>query len=170
MRIHYDNESHATDFIRLNEAWISEYFQLEEGDRALARDPMRIVREGGSILTLTNRGAVIGACAVLREDADTMLLARMAVAASERGKGWGRILLATALQRARDLGARRVRLLSNTRLAAAIHLYEAAGFRAVQRGPHPDYTRCDIVMECELPPVDPSGGVLPAGPAPEVEA
>lgn len=93
MRIHYDNEQHAADFIRLNEAWIGEYFRLEEADRALARDPMRIVREGGSILTLSNRGEVIGACALLREEDGVMQLARMAVAAGERGKGWGRILL-----------------------------------------------------------------------------
>src|SRR5690606_2770237 len=96
-------------------------------------------REGGSILTLSNRGEVIGACALLREEDGMMQLARMAVAAGERGKGWGRILLATALQRARQLGARRVRLFSNTRLGAAIHLYEAVGFRAVHRGPHPRY-------------------------------
>lgn len=168
MRIHYDNEQHAADFIRLNEAWIGEYFRLEEADRALARDPMRIVREGGSILTLSNRGEVIGACALLREEDGVMQLARMAVAAGERGKGWGRILLATALQRARQLGARRVRLFSNTRLGAAIHLYEAFGFRAVHRGPHPRYARCNIVMECELPPVE-AGGTPSTDPAPEVE-
>src|SRR5690606_23210729 len=125
--------------------------------------------EGGSILTLSNRGEVIGACALLREEDGVMQLARMAVAAGERGKGWGRILLATALQRARQLGARRVRLFSNTRLGAAIHLYEAFGFRAVHRGPHPRYARCNIVMECELPPVE-AGGTPSTDPAPEVEA
>jgi len=140
MRIHYDDEQHAADFIRLNEAWIGEYFRLEEAD-----------------------------CALLREEDGMMQLARMAVAAGERGKGWGRILLATALQRARQLGARRVRLLSNTRLGAAIHLYEAVGFRAVHRGPHPQYARCNIVMECELPPAE-AGGTPSTGPAPEVEA
>ncbi len=160
MRMHYDNPQHAAALVRLNEAWIAEYFELEEDDLALVRDPLRLVRDGAALLTLTDRGEVIGGGVLVPEEPGVVLLARMAVAAPERGKGWGRILLAAALQRAQALGAGRVRLFSNTRLAAAIHLYRAHGFEVVARGPHPRYRRCDIVMECRLPQLDASA---PAG-------
>lgn len=151
MQIHYDDEAHADAFIRLNEAWISEHFEIEAGDRALARDPMRIVREGGSLITLADEGRVVGTCALVKEGRDRYQLARMTVAAALRGNGWGHALVGLALERARSLGASSVYLLSNTRLAAAIHLYHRYGFEVVRQGPHPQYARCDIVMELHLP-------------------
>lgn len=154
MQIHYDDESHAADFIRLNEAWISEYFQLEEGDLSLARDPMRIVREGGSLIALSDGGRVVGVCALFNEGAERFQLARMAVEKSERGKGWGNVLIDVALERARSLGASSVYLLSNTCLKPAIHLYRKHGFQVVQTGAHPHYGRCNIVMELRFAQYD----------------
>jgi hypothetical protein len=50
MPIELDNESHIGAFIRLNELWITETFEMEESGRQLASDPYQIVREGGHIL------------------------------------------------------------------------------------------------------------------------
>nr|MCU0634753.1 GNAT family N-acetyltransferase [Gemmatimonadaceae bacterium] len=58
--------------------------------------------------------------------------------------GW-RLGTAT-LERARQMGARRVYLESNTRLAPAIALYRKLGFVPVVGPPSP-YARCDIQME-----------------------
>ncbi|MGJ4730745.1 GNAT family N-acetyltransferase [Luteimonas sp. SDU101] len=152
MRIHHDEAAHAADLIRLNEAWISEYFRIEDFDRALARDPMRIVRDGGALITMSDGGRVVGGCALFREGADRFQLARMTVASAERGKGRGAILIATALERAASMGAGSVSVLTNTRLAPAVHLYRKHGFVPVHEGPHPHYARCDLVMERQLAP------------------
>ncbi|WP_374517937.1 hypothetical protein, partial [Undibacterium squillarum] len=37
--IHINQTAHLPDFIRLNQRWIQQYFQLEAADHALAADP-----------------------------------------------------------------------------------------------------------------------------------
>lgn len=150
MRIHHDNLDHLADFVRLIEAWLDASWGLEEADRALFRDPQRILREGGSILSLTRGDAVVGVCALFRESRDRFQLARMTVAERERGKGIGEWLLVAALDRARALGASSLYLLTNTALGPAVHLYRKHGFRTVREGAHPQYARCNLVMEMTL--------------------
>ena len=151
MRIETDNESHCSAFIRLNELWITEHFVLEDVDRELAADPYKIVREGGHILSLVKSGKVIGVCALFKESPRRYQLARMTVDPGERGKGYGEILLQTAIEKARESGAKSLYLLSNTAaLGIAITLYRKYGFRTLTEGPHPVYARCNIVMELEL--------------------
>lgn len=150
MPIELDNESHTNVFIRLNELWITETFALEEADRQLASDPYQIVREGGHILSLVEDGEVVGVCALLRESLTCFQLARMAVEPSQRGKGYGDILIQAAIAQARQRGAESIYLLSNTVLQAAISLYRKHGFETVREGRHPIYARCNIVMELGL--------------------
>ena len=70
-----------------------------------------------------------------------------------RGQGAGRTLLAAAIARARTLGARSLFLGSSTKLPAAIHLYEAAGFRHVPpESFEMPYARADVFMELTLEP------------------
>lgn len=86
MPVEFDNESHCSDFIRLNEQWILEHFSIEEADRKLAADPFGIIRSGGHILSLVEGGRVVGACAPFKEDDQRFQLARMAIEPGERGR------------------------------------------------------------------------------------
>lgn len=150
MALEIDDERHCQDFVRLNEQWITELFSLEESDRQLAADPLRIVRDGGHILSLVEGGQVVGVCALFRDAPQRYQLARMAVEPSQRGKGYGDVLIRAAIQTARESGAETLYLLSNTALQAAISLYRKHGFHTVTEGPHPVYARCNIVMELRL--------------------
>ena len=151
MRIHHDHPGHVPDFVRLVEAWLgASAWGLEDADHALLRDPMRIVREGGSILSLARGDDVVGVCALFRDGGQRIQLARMTVLERERGQGHGGRLLVAALERARQMGASSVYLLTNTALGPAVHLYRKHGFRAVREGPHPQYARCNLVMEKRL--------------------
>lgn len=156
MQIHFDNVHHIKDFICLNEQWISEYFSIEESDRALAANPFKIVTDGGHIISLVENDRVVGVCALFRDDAHCYQLARMAVEFPERGKGYGNILIHSALECARGNGATRVYLLSNTILETAIALYRKHGFVTLTEGAHPVYARCNIVMERLICPPIPS--------------
>lgn len=71
MNIHWDEESHLAEFVALNNAWIERYFQLEEFDHELAKNPSRIFQDGGHILSITDNDEVIGVCALFRESDDT---------------------------------------------------------------------------------------------------
>ena len=156
MPVLINQKQYLPDFIRLNEAWIRHHFRIEEADRELARNPARIISEGGYIFTLLEEDQVAGVCALFKEDANVFQLARMAVSPEFQGKGFGHALIDAAFEHLHKIGASRVYLLSNTVLIPAIALYRKHGFTVLCEGPHPVYARCNIVMEKVLQPPNPS--------------
>lgn len=145
-----NDRRYLADFIRLNEAWISYYFELEEADRSLARNPAQIIENGGYVFSLLVEGQVVGVCALFYEGENTFQLARMAVAREHQGKGYGNLLLIATLEKLREIGATRVFLLTNKILVPAIGLYKKHGFKLVSEGQHPVYSRSDVVMAKSL--------------------
>jgi ribosomal protein S18 acetylase RimI-like enzyme len=77
-------------------------------------------------------------------------LAKMAVSPAAQGRGYGELLMRAAIAHARRAGARKLMLVSNTRLAPAIRLYRKCGFREVAMEPGIEYARADIQMELDL--------------------
>jgi len=140
-------------FARLNREWIEEYFTVEPCDEEVLADPEgAIVRRGGAVFFALCAGKPIGTAALLRRDATTFELAKMAVTASVRGGGIGRRLALAAIDHARTAGARRVILLTSNKLVAATRLYRSLGFRPVRlscRIPNP-YRRPSRAMQLDL--------------------
>ena len=134
------------DFIRLNEEWISHYFEIEEVDRELASDPMKVINKGGYIFSLVEDGVVQGVCALFNNGNGIYELARMAVSPNSQGKGYGKKLIEHALTKLTEIEAQQVFLVSNTKLTTAIELYKKYGFKTTSEGQHPVYTRANIVM------------------------
>jgi len=142
--------AHQDAFRRLNEAWISRYFRIEPPDTRVLEAPQEeILDKGGHIIVAVRGEEVVGVCALLRVDADTFELVKMAVAESARGLGIGSLVGEEAVERARRAGASRLILESNTVLAPAIALYRKLGFTEVT-GVHSEYARCNIHMELLL--------------------
>ncbi len=151
MEIVVNRKEYLEDFIRLNEAWISHYFKLEAVDRLLAEDPFQVIRGGGYIFTaLSEQGVVEGVCALFNEGGGVYELARMAVSPEAQGKGVGNCLMLSCLEMLARISAEKVYLVSNTRLKAAIKLYQKHGFITTFMGAHPVYSRADIIMERRL--------------------
>lgn len=141
---------HQDAFRRLNEAWIERYFRLEEPDtRVLAAPQEQIIDKGGHILVALRDGEPIGVCALLRVDECTFELAKMAVAEHARGFGVGFRLGEACKEKAREAGASRLILESNTILEPAIALYRRLGFTEFTGAPS-EYDRCNIHMEVRL--------------------
>jgi GNAT superfamily N-acetyltransferase len=145
----------AAAFARLNEEWIDHYFSVEPKDRATMDDPWgHYVDPGGDVLLARDGDEIVG-CVALEPTGDGVFeLSKMAVTPSQRGRGTGRALLDAAIARARELGATSLFLGSNSRLEAAVRLYESTGFSHVPRervGPLP-YARADVFMELALSP------------------
>jgi N-acetylglutamate synthase-like GNAT family acetyltransferase len=144
----------AEAFRRLNLEWIGAHFTVEEQDRRQLADPVAAyVEPGGEILMAELDGTVGGCVAIVPDGTGAFELSKMAVAPELRGHGAGRRLLNAAVDRARELGATSLFLGSSTGLEAAVHLYEAVGFRHVPRESiHMPYARASVFMRMELEP------------------
>jgi N-acetylglutamate synthase-like GNAT family acetyltransferase len=141
----------AKHFESLNREWIEEYFVIEEADRVVFADPFKeIVEPGGQVFFIVADRSVVGTCAVIKISEHVFELAKMGVSASARGRGYGDLLIKSAIDFAREAGAEKIFLLSNTRLKPAIALYEKHGFKSVPITDAHDYTRVDIQMELRL--------------------
>lgn len=139
----------AKYFASLNMEWLHRYFTVEPVDREILDAPEEhIIRPGGAILFAKIGAEVVGTCA-LKPQSDApkhFELTKMAVTAKYQGHGIGRALIARALARFRALEGRMLFLETNSRLAAALRLYERVGFEHRQR-PHPSvYSRADVYM------------------------
>jgi GNAT superfamily N-acetyltransferase/predicted transcriptional regulator len=137
-------------FRQLNEEWITKYFRMEESDyKALDHPREYILDKGGHIFMALYKGEPVGACAIIPMDDGGFELAKMAVSPRAQGLGIGFLIGQACIDKARQLGARRVYLESNTTLKPAINLYHKLGFRKVAGPPSP-YERCNIQMELVL--------------------
>ena len=141
---------YARAFKQLNEEWITTWFKMEEEDHhALDHPQEHILDPGGHIFIALYQGEPVGACAIIKMADGGFELAKMGVAPKAKGKGIGLLLGRACIEKARQLGAHRVYLESNTRLRPAISLYHKLGFKKIAAPPSP-YERCDIQMELVL--------------------
>ena len=140
-------------FDDLNREWIERYFALEPADREILGDPDgKIISAGGQVFFVIERGEILGTCAILRHSTDEYEIAKMAVAPEARGRGLGDLLMDACIAFARDRGAHRVIIVSNTVLEPAIRLYRKHGFVQVPLTGDPRYERANIRLEMELRP------------------
>lgn len=140
-------------FRSLNEEWITRYFVLEPKDEASLSNPRETILDCGGMIFLAVRGdQPIGCCALLAMVPGEFEVAKMAVTESSQRSGVGRRLLERTIAEARSAGAQRLYLETNRKLAAAIRLYEALGFRHLppERVVPSEYTRANVYMELYL--------------------
>lgn len=143
---------YKTAFKALNEEWISTYFEMEEADyKALDNPEDYILAKGGKIFVALYNSEPLGVCALMKMDDPNydFELAKMAVSPKVQGKNIGWLLGQAAINSAKDLGASKIYLESNTILKPAINLYYKLGFNKIV-GHSTPYKRCNIQMELQL--------------------
>ncbi|HWK35352.1 bifunctional helix-turn-helix transcriptional regulator/GNAT family N-acetyltransferase [Sphingomonas sp.] len=141
----------AGHFHDINAEWIGAMYRIEPADRETLEHPRAaIIDGGGDILFVEAEGlGIVGTCALRHTGAGAFELTKMGVLAAARGRKAGEFLLHAAIRRAGELGAAPLYLLSNTKSAAAIHLYAKAGFihdAAIMADYGARYARCDVAM------------------------
>ena len=144
-------DRHSNDFRDLNLSWIEEYFEIEDIDRKQLLDPRSsILNPGGAIFIAETSEGVAGVCALLYESPGQYELTKMAVRKDLRDQGVGRKLITEVISQAKNLGASKLSIISNTILEPAIHLYRAVGFTEVALPEGLEYARGNIAFELQL--------------------
>ncbi|WP_370182878.1 GNAT family N-acetyltransferase [Alteriqipengyuania sp.] len=141
----------AHHFRDINAEWIESMYSLEAADREVLENPdAMIIAPGGDILFVEAAGlGIVGACALRKTGATSFELTKMGVRESARGLKAGEFLLRAMIDRAEELGADPLYLLTNRKSEAAIHLYEKLGFvhdGATMADYGACYARCDVAM------------------------
>jgi ribosomal protein S18 acetylase RimI-like enzyme len=105
-------------------------------------------RTGVLLVVAAAAGEVLGTAAVRLLEPGVGELKRMWLRPSSQGRGLGRRLMDACLDEARRLGCRALRLDTQSKMEAAVHLYRAYGFSEIPR--YNDNRRADIWMELVL--------------------
>jgi N-acetylglutamate synthase-like GNAT family acetyltransferase len=142
-------EEHQPWFEKFNRDWIEKHFWMEPVDFQVLQNPDEyIVKKGGSILMAQCENEMAGTVALKFVEPEIYEFTKMAVCEKFRGKKIGQALAIAAIERARELGAKKIILYSNTLLAPAIQLYRKIGFREIPVDG--TYKRSNIKMELVL--------------------
>jgi ribosomal protein S18 acetylase RimI-like enzyme len=141
---------HQPYFETFNRAWIEEMFEMESMDKWVLTNPGKAILEpGGAILMAEYDGVVAGTVGLRKVDEYSYEFTKMAVDMNFRRKGIAEAISYASFKKAKDLGAKRVILYSNTLNAGAIKLYEKIGFRHVEVE-NDVYKRANVKMVIDI--------------------
>ena len=137
-------------FERLNREWIEDLFEMEPLDEWVLTNPDEaILTKGGSIIMAAYQGEIAGTVALRKLSESHYEFTKMAVDTRFRRKGIAETICYASFRKAKELGADRITLYSNTRNAGAIKLYEKIGFRHVPVE-NDIYKRANVKMVLDL--------------------
>jgi ribosomal protein S18 acetylase RimI-like enzyme len=143
-----DREAVARELIAYL-AHIGEDLDAEGLDHDIAHWEVEYDGASGVLLVVENpAGEIVGTAGVRRLLPGIGEIKRMWVRPGCQGKGLGRRLIDRCLEEARSLGFHALRLDTERRMDAALHLYRSCGFTEI-----PDYNgnaRAQIWMELKL--------------------
>ena len=146
----------APAFSEITRDWVEKLFKIEENDRRIIDDPRgTIIDRGGIILFVEAEGlGIVATCALIKIDDGVFELTKMGVREEARGRKVGEALLRAVIARAEAMQMDELFLLTNSKLAPAIHLYEKLGFEhdaRIMRDYGSRYARCNVAMRHPLP-------------------
>ena len=152
--VEYDDRL-APEFDAITREWVQAMFTLEKKDIEIIENPReKILAPGGEILFVEADGfGIIGTCALMQVEGNIFELTKMGVRETARGLKAGEFLLHRTLERARQMPIGELFLLTNSKCAAAIHLYEKAGFvhdADIMARYGASYARCNVAMSYDL--------------------
>lgn len=144
------NPQYKNDFIRLNKAWLEEYFYVEPHDLETFNNIEKdIIEKEGEIFFCLVNNEIAGTVAMIKADDKTYELAKMAVDKKFQGMKLSSLLMEASIQFAKLNNAKKIFLVSNRILKPALNLYSKYNFVEVPMD-ETDYDRADIQMELTL--------------------
>lgn len=144
--IEYDSK-YKEDFIQFNKDWIIDNFGfLEDEDIKTFEKMDEELANGAMIYFAIEKGSALACCMAKPMENGIWEICKLASNKNRDHKGCGSAVFEAAVQWAIDHGAKRLFILSNSKLKAAIHIYEKFGFHQLKLDDY-EYVRGDIAFE-----------------------
>lgn len=145
-------EKYKKEFIQFNTEWIEDNFgSLEEEDLHTFRHIEESLAQGAMIYFAIENGNVLATCMAKPTDENGKWeLCKLGSNKLLPHKGAGSAVFEAAMNWAVSHGAEKLFILSNSKLKAALHIYEKYGFYEIKLDNY-EYTRGDIAFECMVP-------------------
>lgn len=145
-------EKYKKDFIALNTAWVERFFTMEQADLDILEHVEELHKKGARTFFAVENDKVLATCMALPLGNDIWELCKLAAAGQYTGTGAGSLVFKAAMDYAIAHGARKLTLISNSRLKPALHIYRKFGFREVPLDKdYWGYERADIQFEYLVP-------------------
>jgi N-acetylglutamate synthase-like GNAT family acetyltransferase len=134
-------------FEKFNKAWLEEFFVVEPLDKWVLENPDEaMLKQGGKIYFAASGDTIIGTVGLRFIEDGIFELTKMAVDKTYHGSGAGKFLCQAGIDKAREMGVKKLILFSNRVLENAVHIYRKLGFTEIPVAPG-TYGRADIMME-----------------------
>lgn len=144
--IEYDPK-YKDDFIRFNTDWIIDNFGfLEKEDLDTFGKIDEELKKGAMIYFAVDGDTALATCMAKPMDCDSWEICKLGSNKRKEHKGCGSAVFGAAVQWACDHGAKRLFILSNSKLKAALHIYRKFGFEEIKLEDY-EYERGDIAFE-----------------------
>lgn len=148
MEITEYQQRYKKDFIELNTAWVERFWAIEQADRDILEHVEELLEKGAMIYFAVEDEMVLATCMALPLGGDVWEICKLAATGQYTGKGAGSAVFQASMAWAFRHGAKKLTLISNSRLKPALHIYEKFGFREVPLDKaYWGYERADIQFE-----------------------
>jgi GNAT superfamily N-acetyltransferase len=140
-------EKYRQAFIDFNTDWIvSNFGFLEEHDREAFANIDDEIKKGAMIFFAVENETPLACCMSKPLEESTWELCKLGSNKNVQHKGAGNIVFKAAMEWALEKGAKRLLLISNSKLKPALHIYEKYGFEEIKLDNY-EYVRGDIAFE-----------------------
>ena len=134
-------------FIDFNTDWIVTNFgKLEPHDLETFDKIDEELRSGAMIFFAVENDIPLACCMSMPMEGDTWEICKLGSNRELPHKGAGSLVFKAAMEWAQEHGAKRLFILSNSRLKPALHIYEKHGFKELKLDDY-GYERGDIAFE-----------------------
>ena len=117
-------------FIEMNKKWISEMFKLEDEDIFILNNFENLIEKGAEIFfTIDDEEKILACCMIEPLPNGEWEIAKFA--STGEVKGAGNLCLQACIDYAKEKGIDKILIMSNTKCAAAVHLYRKFGFTEI---------------------------------------
>lgn len=141
------NSRYREDFIQFNMDWIIDNFgSLEPGDLETFEKIDEELAAGAMIYFAVEGETPLATCMVRPMGGTTWEICKLGSNKHKNHKGCGSAVFGAAVQWAIDRGAKRLFIVTNSKLKPAIHIYEKFGFKEIKLDDY-EYVRGDIAFE-----------------------